>query len=137
MRVNERIDIPMGEIELRFSRSGGPGGQHVNKTESQVEVRWKPAASTALSEADRALLLQKLPLTGDGDLIVTSSSHRSQHMNREDALAKLAERVRAALVRPKRRKKTKPSKAAKERRIQSKKARSQTKQGRRWRGDES
>ncbi len=135
LRVNERIAIPMAEIELRFARSGGPGGQHVNKTESQVQARWNPAASTAISEEDRALLLAKLPLTKDGDLIVTASSERSQLRNREDALARLADRIRAALHRPKKRKKTKPSKGAQQRRIEAKKARAKTKSNRRWRPD--
>lgn len=121
----------MSEIGLRFARSGGPGGQHVNKTESAVEVRWNPSASTALSADDRAWLLQRLSLTTEGDLIVTSSRHRSQHMNREDALGKLAALVRDALFRPKKRKKTRPSKASKERRLHAKKARSKLKSDRR------
>lgn len=136
--VNDRVEIPLSEIDLAFARSGGPGGQNVNKVETQVEVRWTPSTSAALSPDDRAWLVQKLAsrLTKDGELLVTSNRFRTQGANRQDALDRLADVVRQALHRPKKRTKTKPSKAAKQRRLQSKKSRSQTKKNRRWRGDD-
>ena len=138
LSVNDRVAIPLAEIAISFARSGGPGGQNVNKVETQVEARWRPAESAALTAEDRAWLLAKLEsrLTGDGDLIVVSSRFRTQVANRRDALERLAEVVRRALVRPRARRKTKPSRAARERRLEAKKARSKTKAARRWRGGE-
>jgi ribosome-associated protein len=137
--VNDRIAIPLREIDLSFARSGGPGGQNVNKVETQVEVRWTPGTSAALSADDRTWVVDKLHarLTNDGELIIVSSRFRTQGANRQDALDRLADVVRQALHRPRKRKKTKPSKAAKQRRIQAKKSRSQTKAARgRVRGDD-
>ena len=135
--VNARVSIPLGEVRVSFSRSGGPGGQNVNKVETQVEVRWTPAASRALGEEDRAWLLAKLAgrLRGEGELIVVSSRFRTQAANREDALERLAGTVRAALVRPRRRRKTRPSRAAQQRRLDAKKANARKKASRRWSGD--
>lgn len=131
--VNDRITIPAAELQVAFARSGGPGGQNVNKVETKVEVRWIPETSGALSEADRAWLLDKLAsrLTTSGELIVTSERTRDQSRNREDALDKLGEIVRAALSRPKPRKKTRPSKRARERRLEEKKRTSARKKQRR------
>ena len=105
--VTPRVTIPGDELALAFSRSGGPGGQNVNKVASKVELRWHPASSAALSatlsDADRTWLLGRLAsrLTTDGTLIVTSTLTRDQAKNRDDATEKLALIVRAALVRPK------------------------------------
>lgn len=131
--VNDRITIPGAELQLGFARSGGPGGQNVNKVESKVEVRWRPSDSSVLSDADRAWLLGKLSsrLTAAGELIVISERTRDQSRNREDALDKLADIVRAALVRPKPRKQTRPSKGARERRLAEKKHQSERKKHRR------
>jgi ribosome-associated protein len=106
--------------------------------ETQVEARWKPGESAAFGPDDRAWLLQKLAarLTKSGELLVVSSRYRTQGANRQDALDRLAEVVRAALLRPRKRTKTKPSKASKQRRIQAKKNRSQTKANRRFKGDD-
>lgn len=130
--VTDRIAIPLKEIDLSFARSGGPGGQNVNKVETQVEARWTPSTSAALSPDDRAWVTGKLRsrLTNDGELIIVSSRFRTQGANRQDALDRLADVVREALHRPRNRRKTKPSKAAKQRRIQAKKNRSQTKAAR-------
>jgi ribosome-associated protein len=131
--VTPRIVIPSEELTEQFVRSSGAGGQNVNKVSSKVELRWTPQTSSALSFDDRAYLLTKLGgrLTLDGELIITSDKYRDQPRNRADAAEKLAALVRTALLRPKPRKKTKPSRGAKERRIASKKKRGETKAGRR------
>ena len=133
LRVTAELAIPARELRVTFSRSGGPGGQNVNKVETKVQLRWNPAGSAALSDADRSWLLRRLGgvLTADGDLLVTSNRTRDQARNREDAEDKLAEMLRAALRRPKRRRATRPSQAALQRRIDEKKARSRLKQARR------
>jgi ribosome-associated protein len=137
IRVTDTIAIPAGELRVSFVRSGGPGGQNVNKVASKVQLRWAPATSTAFSDADRAWVLHKLAskLTSDGDLIVVSNLTRDQGRNRVDAEAKLAALLVAALVRPKKRRATRPSQAAKTRRIEEKKARGQIKKARKDTGD--
>lgn len=131
--VTPRLTIPAGELSIAFARSGGPGGQNVNKVSSKVDLRWNPATSAALTDDDRALLLDKLAnrLTTDGELIVTSTLTRDQVKNRDDAASKLALIVRAALFRPKTRHATKPSRASKRRRVESKRHRAQIKRNRR------
>jgi ribosome-associated protein len=131
--VTNRVRVPGAEIDLSFARSGGPGGQHVNKTESKVVLRWNARASVALSEEDRALLGQRLGprLTTEGDLVLAVDSHRDQHRNVEEALDRFVRLLRDALHRPKPRRKTKPSRSSRERRLQSKKRRSQLKRDRR------
>jgi len=123
------IEIPLSEIDVSFARSGGPGGQNVNKVETKVVLRWRPAESVALTGERLERLMKKLEsrLTTDGCLIVTSERHRTQDRNREDALTKLAGLVEDALKVPKVRRKTRPSRASKERRIQAKKQRGETK----------
>jgi ribosome-associated protein len=131
--VNERVTIPAAEIRVSFARSGGPGGQNVNKVESKVELRWTPADSSALTLSDKEWLLTRLArkLTSSGDLVVTSSRTRDQLKNREDAAAKLANIVLRALERPKRRKPTRPTRAAVEKRLQEKKEKARIKSQRR------
>ena len=130
--VSDRLTIPGGELSLAFARSGGSGGQNVNKVSSKVELRWNPAASTAIAEADRAWLLERLAskLTTEGDLIVTSTLTRDQAKNRDDASSKLTLIVRAALDRPKARRATKPSRSAKRRRVEGKRHRAEIKKNR-------
>ncbi|HUJ62697.1 MAG TPA: alternative ribosome rescue aminoacyl-tRNA hydrolase ArfB [Kofleriaceae bacterium] len=131
--VSPRLTIPGSELELAFARSGGPGGQNVNKVASKVELRWHPASSTALAGDDRVWLLQRLAsrLTGDGALIVTSTHTRDQLKNRDDAASKLALIVRAALERPKPRRATRPSRASQRRRVDAKRHRAAIKRDRR------
>ena len=130
--VTPRLTIPAGELAIAFSRSGGPGGQNVNKVASKVELRWNPTTSSALGHDDRSWLAERLAnkLTGDGTLIVTSTLTRDQIKNRDDAASKLALIVRAALDRPKKRRPTRPSRASKRRRVDDKRHRSETKRNR-------
>ena len=131
--ISDRLTIPAGELGLAFARSGGSGGQNVNKVSSKVELRWNVASSTALADADRTWLLDKLAsrLTSDGTLIVVSQLTRDQIKNRDDAESKLVLIVRTALVRPKTRRATKPSRAAKRRRLDGKRHRAEIKANRR------
>ena len=130
--------IPGDELSESFSRSAGPGGQNVNKVASKVELRWNPQTSRALGAADRAWLLERLAdrITASGDLLVRSSLTRDQLRNRVDARERLAEMVRAALVRPRKRVATRPGRRAVERRISGKKRRGELKQSRRSRPDD-
>jgi ribosome-associated protein len=125
--------IPDDEIVLRASRSSGPGGQHVNTSATRVEARWNVRDSPSLSDTDRAWLLQRLAgrLDRAGVLRVVSSEQRSQLQNRAAAVARLRETVATALVRPKRRRKTKPSRAAEEARLTRKRRRADVKRRRR------
>ncbi|HEX5058198.1 MAG TPA: alternative ribosome rescue aminoacyl-tRNA hydrolase ArfB [Kofleriaceae bacterium] len=131
--VTPRLTIPAGELSLAFARSGGPGGQNVNKVSSKVELRWNPTTSAALTLDDRSWLLSRLAnrLTNDGTLIVTSTATRDQLKNRDDAFSKLTLIVRTALERPKARRATKPSRASKRRRVDDKRHRAQIKRDRR------
>ena len=131
--VGPRLTIPGTELAIAFARSGGPGGQNVNKVASKVELRWNPTTSTALSMDDRSWLISRLGrrLTTDGTLIVTSTATRDQIKNRDDAASKLALIVRSALERPKTRRATKPSRASKRRRVDDKRHRSEIKRNRR------
>ncbi len=124
--------IPDIELAFRASRAGGPGGQHVNKTSTRVEVVWDVAGSGSLADDERERLCQKLAsrLDTKGRLRVVSDRYRSQLRNREDAVARLHALVRGALQVPKRRKKTRPSKAAVEQRLRDKRARSDQKRQR-------
>ena len=133
--INSHLTIPESELSVSTSRSSGPGGQHVNKTESKIELRWNPGLSTALAAADRNRLISRLGsrLTKSNDLIVVCSSTRSQHRNREMARERLAELVRAALIPPKWRIRTRPGRKAIRRRLEKKKRRSQRKRDRNWR----
>lgn len=130
--INASVVIPARELRVAFARSGGPGGQNVNKVETKAELRWTPGESGALSDADRTWLLRRLAsrLTSEGELLITSTRTRDQSRNREDAREKMAELVRRALQRPKRRKKTHPSKGAIEGRLNEKRRRSDAKQKR-------
>jgi ribosome-associated protein len=121
--------VPEREIEFRASRAGGPGGQHVNKTATKVELRWNARDSTAIDEETRARLLATLAgrLDADGTLRVVSAGSRSQSANREEALHRLQAIVAKALAPRKKRRPTRPSTASKARRMEAKKKRGATK----------
>ena len=136
--INPDLSIPLSELDYQASRSGGPGGQHVNTSSTRVEVRWDIACSPTLTPEQRAQLLERLKskLDSSGGLRLVSSETRSQLRNREDVTERLREVVAAALVVRKKRKPTKPSRAAKAARLESKRRRSVTKQRRRGPVDE-
>jgi ribosome-associated protein len=127
------FSIPEHELDYRVSRSGGPGGQHVNTSSTRVEVWWDVARSPSLAEDQRSRLLHKLAsrLDAEGRLRLVSSASRSQLQNRRDVTERLHRVVNTALVVPKARRKTKPSRRAKERRLAQKKAHSKKKAERR------
>src|SRR5436190_24343779 len=134
LRVNGRVAIPRSELTVQASRSGGPGGQHVNTSSTRVEVRWNLDQTTALSPDERTRAREKLGtrVDADGTIRVVSSESRSQRRNRDIAENRLAEIVRRALGIPKARRATKPHKGAKEARLREKKEHSNRKKTRRW-----
>jgi ribosome-associated protein len=136
--VDGDLSIPRHELTFRASRSGGPGGQHVNTSSTRAEVLWNVTQSRVITEEQRARLEQKLAsrLDGQGNLRVVGSAYRSQVRNREDAEERLAALVRRALTVPKARKKTKPTRTAVERRLHSKKLAGEKKRDRRPRYDD-
>ena len=122
--------IPYNELNFEFSRSGGPGGQHVNKTNSAAVLRWNVDATLAFSEDQKIRLQERLKLTNTGELIVRSEESRDQEKNKKKCLEKLDSILEKALFVPKKRKATKPSRAQKEKRIKTKKIRSDVKKSR-------
>src|SRR5262245_58377997 len=132
------IDIPREELDVSFARSGGPGGQNVQKVSSKALVRWKPAISRVLPPEVKARLLgqQRHRLTNEGELLITSQRTRDQGRNLEDCFDKLREIVRQALTPPKPRRPTRPTRGSKERRLTAKKQHAQRKASRKWSRDE-
>jgi ribosome-associated protein len=131
--VSPALRLPLAELEYRASRSGGPGGQHVNTSSTRVEVWWDVAGSPALTEEQRARLLARLAtrLDSTGRLRLVSSGSRSQLRNREDVTQRLRDLVARALEVPKARKRTRPSRAAKAAPLEAKRRRAATKRVRR------
>ena len=121
------------EISFKTARSGGKGGQNVNKVETAVEAAWRVSASSLFNDEEKERIFHKLSnrISKDGYLIVKSSATRSQLENKEDAVKKMRALVAAALIKPKPRKKSKPSKAAVARRLDAKKKDSEKKEARR------
>jgi ribosome-associated protein len=134
--ISPDVAIPDEEFEWKFVRSSGPGGQNVNKVSSAVQLRFLLPQNSSLPVGARNRLrrLAGQKLIDDGSILINARSERSQEQNRRAALARLAELIRAALIEPKVRRKTRPTRASKERRIDSKKRRGTTKQGRGTRG---
>ena len=131
LRVSARLAIPLGEIELRTSRSSGPGGQHANVTASRVEAVFEVAASGTLDDAQKARVTARL-----GPRVTASAQDtRSQLRNRELALERLAARLAHALEVRRPRTSTRPTKASRRRRLDAKKRRGETKRNRGWKPD--
>lgn len=133
-----RVTIARDELDARATRSSGPGGQHVNRSATRVELLWRPSTSRSLGDVARARVLERLASRVDaaGYVRVVASEFRSQRRNREAAEQRLAALVRAALVVPKRRVPTRTPAAAVERRLADKKRRADRKRSRRPSGDE-
>jgi ribosome-associated protein len=125
--------IPRDELSVKATRSGGAGGQHVNTSSTRIELSWRPGSSRVLSDDERTRVMARLAsrIDGEGVIRIVASDTRSQAQNRELAGQRLAELVRKALVVPRKRKATKPSRAAKRARLDAKKRHSDKKKERR------
>lgn len=132
LEVRPGLEIPGCELAVDYARSGGPGGQNVNKVATKVVLRWSIRESSALTDRDRAWLLQRLAsrLTRTGELVLHSSAHRERGRNLEEARERLAGIVREALKRPTRRRPTRPTAASRKRRLAGKRRRGEVKRGR-------
>ena len=130
--VTPEILIEDAELEERFVRASGPGGQNVNKVATAVQLRFDARASRAFDDRvrSRLMVLAGTRLTSEGVIVIDARRYRTQAANREDARERLAELIRKAANPPRRRRKTRPTAASKERRVESKKRRAQTKGGR-------
>jgi ribosome-associated protein len=127
LRINDRLALPLAEIELRASRSSGPGGQHANVTASRVEAVFDVEASQALDDAQRSRLLERL-----GPVVTAvAQDARGQSRNRELALRRLAQKIAAGLRVQRKRRPTRPSRAAKQRRLEQKRRKGEKKRARR------
>ena len=123
IEINQTLVVPDAELEWKYTTSGGPGGQHANRSSTRVQLSWAISDSAVLNEGTRAQLTTKL-----GDIVrVDVDDHRSQLRNKDVAADRLAEKIRSALVRPRKRKATKPSKGSQRRRLEGKKRNAQTK----------
>lgn len=133
LEVTTAIRIPLDEFEWSFARSGGPGGQNVNKVASKAILRWDFARSLNVPDDVKARFRSRFPsrLTTEGELVLSSELTRDQGRNREDCLEKLAAMLRSAAAVPKARRSTKPSRASKRRRVEAKRRQSVRKAGRR------
>jgi len=132
LTISRTLSLPASELVERFLRADGPGGQHVNRTESAVELRFDVANSPSLPEEIRVRLLARRDrrLTAEGTLVIQGRRFRDQGRNRDDVRERLAELVRGVLVPPKKRLATKPTRASKERRLAGKQQRARVKQNR-------
>jgi ribosome-associated protein len=133
MTTHSEAQVPGSELVFRATRAGGPGGQHVNTSSTRVELWWDVSASPSISDDQRARVIAKLGnrIDSTGQLRLVSSGSRSQLQNRREVTERFHRLIAQALVVPRKRKKTRPSKAAKERRLQSKRIQGHKKELRR------
>ena len=132
LQIGKEASIPLSELSFRFSRSSGPGGQHVQKSSTRVELLFDVANSPSLTDAQKGRVLKRLAgyIDSEGVLRLTSQSERSQWRNRETAIARFEDLMLQALKKRKRRKQTRPTAASREKRLREKRIRSEKKQGR-------
>ena len=133
IQITSELAVDESELTFGFTRSSGPGGQNVNRVETAVQLRFNVLESPSLPDSVKARLVRLAGnrMAENGDLVITAQEYRSQRRNREAALTRLCELIRRAGVRPKRRRPTRPTKAARERRMESKKKKGRTKRLRR------
>ena len=133
LRINHSIAIPESDIEFTFARSGGPGGQNVNKVNSKAVLRWRVTGSAHLPHGVRTRFVERFHnrITTDGDLVLHSQKYRDQGRNVADCLDRLREMILSVVAPPIKRRPTKPSKRARQRRLDSKRRNSEKKQSRR------
>jgi len=133
LEVSPQLVIPRSELDYRATRAGGPGGQHVNKSSTRIELTWNVETSRALTEEQRSRLRDKLGgrMDAEGSIRVVASDSRSQSQNRDQAERRLADMIRRALIVPKSRRKTRPTRASVEERLHSKRKASEKKRHRR------
>jgi ribosome-associated protein len=138
IRVTSTVAIPRSELVVRATRSGGPGGQHVNTSSTRIEITWDVTRSRALTDDERVRVTARLGtrMSEEGTLRVVASDSRSQRQNRERAEARLADLVRRALAVPKPRKRTRVPRGAVEARLEGKRRQGERKRQRRWKGDD-
>ena len=131
LTINDRIHIPEAEFHWSYARSGGPGGQNVNKVSSKAVLRWNVERSPSLPEEVKARLRAWQRLTLEGELVISSQRYRDQPRNRQDCLDKLGDLLRRAASRPRQRKPTRITRASKEARLAQKRRRAVAKERRR------
>jgi ribosome-associated protein len=138
LRVTDRIVIPRSELTVRATRSGGPGGQHVNTSSTRIEITWDVTRTGSLTDEERARVVSRLGarVSEDGTVRVVASDSRSQRQNRERAEERLVELIRRALAVAKPRKRTRVPRAAVEARLERKRRQGERKRERRWTRDE-
>ncbi len=137
-RVTQTVAIPRSELVVRASRSGGPGGQHVNTSSTRIEITWDVTRTRALTDDERTRAIARLGarVSDEGTVRVVASDSRSQRQNRERAEARLSDLIRRALAVPKARKRTRVPRGAVEARLEDKRHVRERKRQRRWKGDE-
>jgi ribosome-associated protein len=137
LQVSKNVIIPESELRLSFARSSGPGGQNVNKVSSKAILHFDATTSPSLPDGVRARLLESYSsrITNSGEIVIHSEEFRDQPKNIQACYDKLRDMIVSVLQPPKKRRATKPSRGSKVRRLKEKKARSQVKEGRRYRGE--
>ena len=138
IRVTDTVAIPRSELVVRATRSGGPGGQHVNTSSTRIEITWDVTRTRSLTDEERTRVVARLGtrVSDEGTVRVVASDSRSQRQNRERAESRLSDVIRRALAVPKARKRTRVPRGAIEARLESKRRLGERKRQRRWKGDE-